>query len=56
MLSALADSTPHPPVLKLAVKGMPISGEASELMHAARIDADAIVAAVDKLATQRATA
>jgi transketolase len=56
VLSALADSTPHPPVCKLAVGGMPTSGEAHELMHAAGIDADAIVAAVQMLVAQRATA
>ena len=46
VLSALAEQTHHPPVVKLAVGEMPGSGKASELMHAAGIDAEAIVAAV----------
>ncbi len=56
VLSAIAEQPQHPPVIKLAVRGMPGSGKAGELMHAAGIDADAIVAAVHKLAAARATA
>ena len=56
VLSALAEQPQHPPVVKLAVQGMPGSGTAGELMRAAGIDAGAIVAAVHKLAAARATA
>ncbi len=38
-----------PTVVKLAVHGMPGSGKPAELMHWAKIDADAIVAAVKSL-------
>jgi transketolase len=38
-----------PTVVKLAVEHMPGSGEPAELMHAAKIDADAIVEAVKSL-------
>jgi transketolase len=50
VLSAFADGAMvglH--VTKLAVKGMPGSGTPAELLHAAGIDADAIVAAVKAL-------
>ncbi len=56
VLSALAEQPQHPPVVKLAVVDMPGSGEAGELMHAAGIDARAIVAAVHRLAAARAPA
>jgi transketolase len=49
VLSAIASDGGQPPFIKLAVSGMPTSGEAGELMHAAGIDADAIVAAVHRL-------
>jgi transketolase len=55
-LSALADASETPPVIKLAVDGMPTSGSAAELLHAAGIDSDAIVEAVHKLVEARATA
>jgi transketolase len=55
-LSALADASETPPVIKLAVDGMPTSGSAAELMHAAGIDSEAIVEAVHKLVEARATA
>jgi transketolase len=44
--SALADDAERPPILRLAVRDMPISGTPAELLHAAGIDADAIVSAV----------
>jgi transketolase len=56
VLSALAFEGGRAPVVKLAVAEMPGSGEAGELMHAAGIDADAIVAAVRKLAEAGARA
>ncbi|MGA2925509.1 MAG: transketolase [Solirubrobacteraceae bacterium] len=56
VLSAVAELPQHPPVIKLAVAGMPTSGSAGELLHAAGIDAEAIVAAVHKLAAARAPA
>jgi transketolase len=43
VLSALADHQARPPVLHLAVRDMPMSGRPDELLHAAGIDADAIV-------------
>jgi transketolase len=43
VLSALAEQQPRPPVLHLAVRDMPMSGRPDELLHAAGIDADAIV-------------
>jgi transketolase len=53
VLGALAQE--HEPVqlVKLAVRDMPISGSAAELMHAAGIDAAAIVAAVTELVRAR---
>ncbi|MCW2988110.1 MAG: transketolase [Solirubrobacterales bacterium] len=56
VLSAIASEGGHPPVVKLAVSGMPTSGEQAELMHAAGIDSDAIIAAVRKLASAGARA
>ncbi|MBV9197915.1 MAG: hypothetical protein JO168_27575, partial [Solirubrobacterales bacterium] len=50
VLSAIASDGGQPPFVKLAVSGMPTSGEQGELMHAAGIDSEAIVAAVRKLA------
>ena len=50
VLDALADGAERPPVVKLAVRDMPGSGKPAELMHAAGIDAEAIVEAVRKLA------
>jgi transketolase len=54
VLEALADAEERPRVTKLAVREMPVSGTPEELLHEARIDADAIVVAARKLA--RATA
>ena len=56
VLSAIASEGGQPPFIKLAVDEMPTSGEAGELMHAAGIDADAIVAAVHRLAEAGARA
>ncbi len=42
MLEALAEVPQHPPVVKLAVRSMPVSGTPEELMHEAGIDAEAI--------------
>jgi transketolase len=50
VLDAIADVAERPPVVKLAVRDMPGSGKPAELMHAAGIDAEAIVEAVRKLA------
>ncbi len=50
VLSALASERARGPVIKLAVQEMPISGKQSELMHAAGIDAEAILAAARSLA------
>ncbi|MGV2829591.1 transketolase [Myxosarcina sp. GI1(2024)] len=41
-------------LIRLAVRGMPGSGQPAELLHAARIDADAIVEAVKSLLKQPA--
>ena len=43
VLSALADVPERPPVVSLAVRDMPMSGKPAELLHAAGIDAEAIV-------------
>ncbi|HET9718619.1 MAG TPA: transketolase C-terminal domain-containing protein [Solirubrobacteraceae bacterium] len=56
VLGALAERGDRPPVLKLAVRDMPTSGKPDELMHAAGIDADAIVGAARSLAKSRAGA
>jgi transketolase len=56
VLRALATEPNCPPVLKLAVRDMPGSGKAAELLHAAGIDADAIVGAVNELASVRSSA
>jgi transketolase len=50
VLEALADADDRPPVIKLAVRDMPVSGTPEELLHEAGIDAEAIAAAVRKLA------
>jgi len=49
VLAALAEEQPHPVVVKLAVPEMPGSGKPAELLHAAGIDADCIVAAAREL-------
>jgi transketolase len=54
VLSALAEQADHPPVIKLGVGDMPGSGKAAELLHAAGIDAAAIVDAVHKHAAVEA--
>jgi transketolase len=46
VVSALADDPNRPPVVRLAVRDMPASGTPDELLHAAGIDAAAIVEAV----------
>jgi transketolase len=50
VLDAISEETSRPPLVKLAVGDMPGSGEAAQLLHAAGIDAEAIVSAVRKLA------
>jgi transketolase len=50
VLSALAERDRRPPVVKLAVREMPVSGKPAELMRAAGIDAEAIISAVRRLA------
>jgi transketolase len=44
--AALADEPGRPPIAHLAVREMPTSGKPAELLHAAGIDAEAIVAAI----------
>ncbi|HEY1510918.1 MAG TPA: transketolase [Solirubrobacteraceae bacterium] len=56
VLDALSEETSRPPLVKLAVGDMPVSGEAAQLLHAAGIDAEAIVSAVQRLAALRAAA
>jgi transketolase len=56
VLAALASEAARPPVVKLAVRDMPTSGKPAELMHAAGIDAEAIVAAARRLAKDRVEA
>jgi transketolase len=46
---ALADEPQRPPVVRLAVRDMPMSGKPAELLHAAGIDAEAIVGAIRAL-------
>jgi transketolase len=53
VLEALAEADDRPPVHKLAVREMPTSGSPDELMHAARIDAEAIADAARALARER---
>jgi transketolase len=50
VLEALADAEERPRVTKLAVRDMPVSGTPEELLHEARIDADAIASAARELA------
>jgi transketolase len=49
VMSALADERDRPPIVRLAVSDMPMSGTPAELLHAAGIDAEAIVEAVRAL-------
>jgi transketolase len=49
VLAAMAEQPEHPPVIKLAVTELPGSGKPAELMHAAGIDADAILTAARRL-------
>jgi transketolase len=49
VMSALADERDRPPIVRLAVRDMPMSGTPAELLHAAGIDAEAIVEAVRAL-------
>jgi transketolase len=56
VLEALADGDEHARVVKLAVHEMPASGTPAELMHAAKIDAEAIASAARELAGARAGA
>jgi transketolase len=50
VLDALAEADDRPPVVKLAVREMPTSGKPDELLHAARIDAEAIAGAARQVA------
>jgi transketolase len=43
---ALSEQPKRPPIVRLAVKDMPLSGKPAELLHAAGIDAEAIVDAL----------
>ena len=54
VLEALADADDRAPVTKLAVREMPVSGSPEELLHAAKIDADAIVDAARSVVGARA--
>jgi transketolase len=56
VLAALAEAGERAPVVKLAVRGMPGSGKPAELLHAAGIDAEAIVGAARRLAGARSAA
>jgi transketolase len=53
VLSAIAEGDEHPPVVQLAVHGMPHSGKPAELLAEAGIDADGIAAAARKLVPAR---
>jgi transketolase len=55
VLSALGDADERPPVVRLAVHGMPHSGKPAELLAEAGIDAAGIAAAARKLAQVRAS-
>jgi transketolase len=46
VMSALAEQADRPPIIRLAVRGMPTSGTPAELLRAAGIDAEAIIEAV----------
>jgi transketolase len=50
VLAALAQEPERPPVTILAVREIPLSGKPAELMHSARIDADAIVDTARRMA------
>ena len=50
VLTAFADADERPRVVQLAVTDIPGSGKGAELLHAAGIDADAIVTAGKRLA------
>ncbi len=50
--SALADFSPRPPIVRLAVRDMPVSGKPAELLNAAGIDAQAIAEALRTAANQ----
>jgi transketolase len=54
VLEALADAEDRVPVTKLAVREMPVSGSPEELLHAAGIDAEAIVATARNVVGARA--
>jgi transketolase len=54
VLEALAEAEDRCPVTKLAVREMPVSGSPEELLHAAGIDAEAIVAAARSVVGARA--
>ncbi len=56
VLAALASEAARPPVVKLAVRDMPMSGKPDQLLHAAGIDAEAIVSAARRLAAAHAEA
>ncbi len=56
VLSALADSDERPPVVHLAVRGMPHSGKPAELLAEAGIDADGIAAAARSLVRDQVSA
>jgi transketolase len=56
VLDALATADEHAHVVKLAVREMPTSGTPEELLHAAKIDAEAIAGAARELAGARAGA
>ena len=54
VLSALAELDEHPPVIRLAVAGMPGSGKPAELLAAAGIDREHIADAARRLVRARA--
>ncbi|TML76834.1 MAG: transketolase [Actinobacteria bacterium] len=56
VLSALSDSDERPPVVRLAVHGMPHSGKPAELLAEAGIDADGIAAAARTLVRDQVSA
>src|SRR5215208_3454768 len=56
VLDALAEADQRPPVVKLAVREMPRSGEPAELLAAAGIDAEHIADAARRLVREHATA
>ena len=56
VLAALADADERPPVVQLAVRGMPHSGKPAELMAEAGIDAEGIAAAARRLVRDQVSA